>query len=353
MCLTKQEYCKKCDAIVEKREVTNSRSKGVYYICIACKRAYAKAYAKAYRAKMSTEEKKEKYLACKKKLHESRRVKPNTKKEKVFDNQGNQRCNKCMVFKPVDNFQIINKKTNNRNTTCYSCMHITWKLNSPDKYKAKIERQRQQVAVKRKTEDGLSRMRAANLKYKQGEYFKLKQQSKLEKRLLQNLYNIAQWHKCPRCLKLKLYRNKYIDTTLCPRCCTIGYKIKPYKVVCKKCGVEHIAANGRALCYKCLMQSHKEHKSAKLAKRNAQIKKTAIIEKVNPYAVFNRDKWRCNMCKCKVQKIDITAMNAAELDHIMPLSKGGVHTYSNVQTLCRKCNHDKRDNLIGQLVMFI
>lgn len=282
-------------------------------------------------------------------------VKLNTKKEKVFDNQGNQRCNKCMVFKPVDNFQIVNKKTNNRCTTCNSCRHTTWKLNSPDKYKAKSERQKRRVAIKRKTNEGLHRMRAANLKYKQSEYFKSKQQSKRETRLLQNLYKIAQWHKCPRCLQLKLYRDKYIYTTICPRCCvgTSGYKIKPREVVCKKCGVKHVAASGRALCPKCLMQAHKLHKSVKLAKRSAQIKKVAVIEKVNPYAVFNRDKWRCNMCQCKVQKVDITAANAAELDHIVPLSKGGVHTYSNVQTLCRQCNRDKRDKLVGQLVMCI
>ena len=351
MCLTKQEYCKKCDAVVEKRKVIDSRSKSIYYKCIVCSRGYAKAY----RAKMSHEEKKEKYLAYKKKLHESGRVKPNTKKEKVFDDQGNQRCNKCMVFKPADTFQIVNKKTNNRDTTCNSCKHITWKLNSPDKYKAKSERQRQQVAIKRKTDEGLQRALAANLKHKQSECFKLKQQSKRETRLLQNLSNIAQWHKCPRCLQVKIYRNKYIDTTLCPRCCagTSGYKIKPREVICKKCGVKHVHVSGRALCPRCLKQAHKVHKSVKLAKRSAQIKAVAVIEKVNPYAVFNRDKWRCNMCQCKVQKVDITAANAAELDHIVPLSKGGVHTYSNVQTLCRQCNRDKRDKLVGQLVMCI
>jgi 5-methylcytosine-specific restriction endonuclease McrA len=30
-----------------------------------------------------------------------------------------------------------------------------------------------------------------------------------------------------------------------------------------------------------------------------------------------------------------------EMDHIIPLSKGGKHTLDNVQPLCRKCNREK------------
>lgn len=32
---------------------------------------------------------------------------------------------------------------------------------------------------------------------------------------------------------------------------------------------------------------------------------------------------------------------APELDHVMPLSKGGTHSMDNVQLLCRKCNQRK------------
>jgi 5-methylcytosine-specific restriction endonuclease McrA len=30
--------------------------------------------------------------------------------------------------------------------------------------------------------------------------------------------------------------------------------------------------------------------------------------------------------------------NAPELDHIVPVSRGGLHTYENTQCLCRSCN---------------
>ena len=42
--------------------------------------------------------------------------------------------------------------------------------------------------------------------------------------------------------------------------------------------------------------------------------------------------------------------NQATLDHIIPLSKNGPHAYYNVQTLCRKCNTKKRNNVKGQLI---
>ena len=37
-----------------------------------------------------------------------------------------------------------------------------------------------------------------------------------------------------------------------------------------------------------------------------------------------------------------------ELDHIIPLSKGGAHTPENTQCVCRQCNSEKADKPLGQ-----
>ena len=75
------------------------------------------------------------------------------------------------------------------------------------------------------------------------------------------------------------------------------------------------------------------------------------IENVNPMRVFKRDKWKCQGCGIKTQKKYTLMDSAAEMDHIIPLSKGGEHSYLNTQTLCRKCNQEKSNKIEGQLIL--
>ena len=56
--------------------------------------------------------------------------------------------------------------------------------------------------------------------------------------------------------------------------------------------------------------------------------------------VLLRDGARCRRCR--------TAVNL-EVDHIIPVSKGGKTEDSNLQTLCRRCNRRKWKKLIARL----
>jgi hypothetical protein len=56
--------------------------------------------------------------------------------------------------------------------------------------------------------------------------------------------------------------------------------------------------------------------------------------------VLLRDGARCRRCR--------TAVNL-EVDHIIPVSKGGKTEDSNLQTLCRRCNRHKWKKLIARL----
>lgn len=61
---------------------------------------------------------------------------------------------------------------------------------------------------------------------------------------------------------------------------------------------------------------------------------------VNPYEVFDRDGWRCQLCGINTPR-DLrgtTDPRAPELDHVVPLSLGGAHSYENTQCSCRSCN---------------
>jgi hypothetical protein len=55
------------------------------------------------------------------------------------------------------------------------------------------------------------------------------------------------------------------------------------------------------------------------------------------FRVFQRDLFQC--CICHVAGVRL------EVDHIIPLSRGGEHTLDNMQTLCVPCNRGKSDRL--------
>ena len=48
------------------------------------------------------------------------------------------------------------------------------------------------------------------------------------------------------------------------------------------------------------------------------------------FAIYKRDGYRCRCCGRRTKDL--------EIDHIVPISKGGKSTYDNLQTLCRRCN---------------
>ncbi len=64
------------------------------------------------------------------------------------------------------------------------------------------------------------------------------------------------------------------------------------------------------------------------------------IPKRNPFnrlAVFNRDNYTCQYCNVAEHPNNLT------IDHIVPKSKGGLTSWMNTITSCKKCN-SKKDN---------
>ncbi len=56
-------------------------------------------------------------------------------------------------------------------------------------------------------------------------------------------------------------------------------------------------------------------------------------------AVFARDGGRCVYCNAP----------ATSLDHVVPRSRGGPHTWENVVSACARCNHVKADRTVSDL----
>jgi 5-methylcytosine-specific restriction endonuclease McrA len=88
-------------------------------------------------------------------------------------------------------------------------------------------------------------------------------------------------------------------------------------------------------------ERHAEPKreSVKVPHNRAKDARSAVSPSLR-LRIFARDGHKCQQCGAKPP---------LELDHIMPVSKGGSAEESNLQALCVKCNRAKRDS-VPQLV---
>ena len=69
-----------------------------------------------------------------------------------------------------------------------------------------------------------------------------------------------------------------------------------------------------------------------------------FVEDIDRDAVFLRDGGVCHICGLLVET------SVWHLDHIVPISKGGLHCYSNVAVSHPSCNRGKRDRDLREYV---
>jgi 5-methylcytosine-specific restriction endonuclease McrA len=100
------------------------------------------------------------------------------------------------------------------------------------------------------------------------------------------------------------------------------------------------------VCVPCATVRRQSTKRTHRLARKA-MERAATVENVNPMLVFDRDSWRCRLCGIPTPqaKRGTYEPNAPELDHVVPLAKGGEHSYRNTQCACRRCNALKSDRL--------
>lgn len=125
-----------------------------------------------------------------------------------------------------------------------------------------------------------------------------------------------------------------------------GKKLAPYvrakrAFPCTDCGAI-IRSTRASMCKKCARR--------RAGRNHCERAKRAGVTRdygISNTKVFQRDMWTCQMCGCATPK-DLQGTNepnAPELDHIVPISRGGPHTWDNVQCSCRKCNGYKGNDM--------
>lgn len=133
-----------------------------------------------------------------------------------------------------------------------------------------------------------------------------------------------------------------------------GYEVHDGKRVCAKCKVdkplEDFGVKLNSYCMRCTADRAilrrklglgRDKMWAYSAQRRAQKLRTRS-ERFSRLEIFDRDGWVCRLCD---RPIDATLSHPdpwhGNVDHIIPLSRGGTHTRDNVQAAHFRCNLQK------------
>lgn len=105
--------------------------------------------------------------------------------------------------------------------------------------------------------------------------------------------------------------------------------------------------------FKLLNKKQRLREKNRASRRASHIKRRAILrgataarsELVRDFItdIKSRDWVRCYYCRAK------TPTNKIHFDHIVPVSKGGSHSISNISASCDKCNLRKKDKPASEM----
>jgi len=127
-------------------------------------------------------------------------------------------------------------------------------------------------------------------------------------------------------------------------------------VVCNKQLPARTTAALRIYCSKACYKKSPATRAryARKQGRHRAMKLKAFVSDVDRSAIYERDGWRCQICKLKVNpRYSGTHPKAPSLDHIIPLAVGGTHEPSNVQLAHFGCNARKSSRAANDQLLLI
>lgn len=159
---------------------------------------------------------------------------------------------------------------------------------------------------------------------------------------------------CPECGKTFITRGphqKYCNDDCYKESNSHGEYIKQ----CKECGTEFTTMhNGNTYCSdKCRRRKLRRYK---VISKDARLRLNGKVDySITLSKLSKRDKTVCHICGKICDESDfhldddgyfIAGRNYPSIDHVFPISKGGIHSWSNVKLAHRQCNSIKRDNIL-------
>lgn len=125
---------------------------------------------------------------------------------------------------------------------------------------------------------------------------------------------------------------------------------------CVKCGKSYRRRNKeqKYCSQRCFHGPPDPRRNQRNCAAKAARKRKAFVELVDPMTLFERDRWICHLCKRKVRKdLPGSHLDGPTIDHIIPLSKGGEHSYANTALAHRKCNCLKGDRAVEEQLALV
>lgn len=111
---------------------------------------------------------------------------------------------------------------------------------------------------------------------------------------------------------------------------------------CVVCGEWFTAKNVKQVC--CSPECSRKRDNAQHEHRNARNGKPDTS--ITLSRLYRRDGGRCQICGKEMSfDIDPQSGDYPSIDHIIPLARGGLHQWDNVQLACRRCNWEKGDKI--------
>jgi hypothetical protein len=169
------------------------------------------------------------------------------------------------------------------------------------------------------------------------------------------LHCLKRWRECKAC-GCRFYSRTATGQYCSDLCCPSTYVVVPVKLVCMDCGKEWERTGRGSHAKRCKRCNKRRAKNLYgNGKHSVRAKLLGVAyETVHASVVFKRDRWKCGICGKKTSKSkQVPHKRAPTLDHIIPMSKGGGHLYSNVQCACFECNSNASNNMAGKQLRLV
>lgn len=129
----------------------------------------------------------------------------------------------------------------------------------------------------------------------------------------------------------------------------IGVNIPPIEIKYAQYIFEYVSAGGNSSQKSVInfdgqtVEATSEYIVEKIKYKNSAIGQRALMTSSLRTVIKERDHYTCQMCTTSIKDQNLLLL---EIDHIIPVSKGGMSTLENLQTLCWKCNRTKSNKIL-------